>query len=505
MLVIEYTPTFSRIHGLRGEDSTHLKHLISSRCSYQVKNAQYTDAAARGKWDGWIRLFHRGTCIFPSGLLSRVEEVLKEEEVEYELSGFDFPDMLGSDDLEDYDWLRDYQLKGILEAYEAGRGIIHFPTGSGKSKLIVGLLSMIGRTGICIVHRKELMDQMVEHLEERFDKVGIIQGGNSMKRHDYKGWDCDVYVAMTQTLCNHAPKNDDDTSEKAQLFRNMTEKIEVMCIDEVQRSGAKRYYNMVQQFTSTPYRYGLSATIKGRSDGADMLLEAATGEVVTRVTETDLMKQGWISKPKIYMFPVNAFHASRHEWSDIYREGIVENEERNTLIADALLELLKAGKQGIVLCQYIAHGMGLLEAINNRVTEWNKDAPAGRKFPNVAFIHGSSGDWHRKGEIEKMRRAETLCLILSSIGDEGLDIPDIDFVVIASAGKSQIKALQRVGRALRKKESGHAIVVDFIDNDQGSGKLCQHSFSRVNAYESREFEVYEVSGMDEFVADIQEY
>jgi superfamily II DNA or RNA helicase len=352
-------------------------------------------------------------------------------------------------------------------------------------------MSIIGRKGLIVVHRKELMDQMIGHLEKAGFAVGKIQGGKSLDAAAYKGFPKDVYVGMAATLCTAHKK-------LSASFTKLTEVIEVIAIDEVQRSGAEKYYNMIMAFDA-PYRFGTSATIKGRSDGADLMLHALTGDVVAHVSERELMDDEWLSEPRIYILPVKSDHSNMYDWAEIYSEAIVNNKERNGLIADAFMDLFKAGKSILVICNYIEHGKLLQEAINDRMLSWANETD--QSFPAVDFVHGSTPKMIREAKVNAIRRGDIQGIIMSSISDEGLDLPDLDAVIVAAAGKSPIKALQRLGRGIRKKESGECWFFDFVDQD--GGMLEDHSDSRLRAYESRDFEV-NVCSYREFLNDLNE-
>ena len=69
---------------------------------------------------------------------------------------------------------------------------------------------------------------------------------------------------------------------------------------------------------------------------------------------------------------------------------------------------------------------------------------------------------------------------MARLADEGLDIPSLRAVVLASGGKSETRALQRVGRALRTAPGKtEAIVVDFFDN---APYLKEHSMARLELF-----------------------
>jgi superfamily II DNA or RNA helicase len=70
-----------------------------------------------------------------------------------------------------------------------------------------------------------------------------------------------------------------------------------------------------------------------------------------------------------------------------------------------------------------------------------------------------------------MRQRKASVTISTSIFDEGIDCRPLDTLILAGAGKSQTRALQRVGRVLRPYSGKNdAIVIDIEDH-------CKHLFS----------------------------
>lgn len=79
-------------------------------------------------------------------------------------------------------------------------------------------------------------------------------------------------------------------------------------------------------------------------------------------------------------------------------------------------------------------------------------------------------------------------IIATSIYDEGYNLPSLDCIILAGAGKSGIKLTQRIGRVLRPKLDGRpAHIYDFID---GIKFLRQHYLKRRKLLEL-EFEIVE--------------
>ena len=89
-----------------------------------------------------------------------------------------------------------------------------------------------------------------------------------------------------------------------------------------------------------------------------------------------------------------------------------------------------------------------------------------------------------------MKDGELDCIIASTIFDEGVDIPILDTLILAGGGKSKVRAMQRIGRVIRKyPKKKKAFVIDFLDN---ATYLKNHSAARKRMYETeRLFDVKE--------------
>jgi superfamily II DNA or RNA helicase len=70
-------------------------------------------------------------------------------------------------------------------------------------------------------------------------------------------------------------------------------------------------------------------------------------------------------------------------------------------------------------------------------------------MPGAVFMEGDTPATERKQILDQVRNRRLNTLIATSLADEGLDLPSVDVVILAGAGSSTTKALQRIGRALR--------------------------------------------------------
>ena len=124
----------------------------------------------------------------------------------------------------------------------------------------------------------------------------------------------------------------------------------------------------------------------------------------------------------------------------------------------------------------IAHG----EILNSLLHTYKKGA-----YIHHEFIHGDTPLDRRTEILEDFKSGVFGVLITSVILDQGIDIPNIDVLVLAGGGSSQIKSLQRIGRGLRWNAHKEKLtVIDFADRTHRY--LAKHAYDRVNSYANEE-------------------
>lgn len=218
-----------------------------------------------------------------------------------------------------------------------------------------------------------------------------------------------------------------------------------------------------------------------RDKGDDILIEGCFGRKIIEINASYLIKRGFLVKPYISFIPIkNMKGENLGPYSSVYKSAIVENAFRNEMIAKLSENLFNMGRTTIVLVQQIHHGEILEELI-----------------PNSVFIHGSSGK-KRQRHIQDIKNGHAKITIASSILDEGLDCKPLDALVLAGAGKSSTRALQRIGRIIRNytypdgRVKTDAFVYDFRDHQK---YLSKHALARHKIYMTEpEFDIKEHNG-----------
>jgi superfamily II DNA or RNA helicase len=175
---------------------------------------------------------------------------------------------------------------------------------------------------------------------------------------------------------------------------------------------------------------------------------------------------------KINVYSENAGDA----FYDEYFYGIVQNRERNKQIAKIAAEACKKGKSVLILCKILQHGDKIQGELDTLGVE-------------AQFCNGTTDKKFNYDELNRLRSGKSKILIMSRIGEAGVDVPCLDVVIRASGGKSTVNTLQSLGRGLRAKNKG-TNTVDFHDfMDVGNTHLAAHSHQRIKDYEREGFDV----------------
>jgi len=242
---------------------------------------------------------------------------------------------------------------------------------------------------------------------------------------------------------------------------------ELFIFDECQYAASETLQFLHRASTSAKHRFLLSGT-PWRDTGDDILIEAVSGPKFCDVNATKLIKMDYLVPPDIHFINVPVMRNVGKNYHEVYKNYIVENDDRNQLILKAARKLVNAGKKVLILVVRVQHGKALQEMIEKEFS--------------VNFLDGAKSTKIRLGAIQDMKDGKTQVLIASKIFDQGIDIPELDALILAGSGKSSGRALQRIGRVIRKAPNKtKAIVVEFFDNCK---YLRDHSEARIKVYKS---------------------
>jgi superfamily II DNA or RNA helicase len=392
---------------------------------------------------------------FPGGLLPLLLDAAKRDGIKVELLD-KRTTRVQVNAQADLTWLRDYQLAAVDACVRERRGIVRAPTGSGKTEIIVGVVQRLPGRWMFVVHRDNLVDQAAKRYTLR---TGLRP--NILSRLPPAEWVVQpgLNLMTLQSLASGIRR--DRKAVDAQLAS-----LDGVLVDECHVAPANVYFNAINRCPAE-YRLGFSGTPLDRSDNRSLMAIAALGKVIYNIKAQTLIDAGMLAMPEVTM--VRVVHAKGQavgNWAHDYEKLVVDSEVRN----DAVIATCQvAAKPCMLFVKLIDHG----QALKKRLEE------AGLR---AEFVWGSKSAEQRAAAVERLERGDSDVLVASVVFQEGVDVPSLRSVVIASGGRSVIAALQRVGRGMRTDGGKKAAfsVFDFLD--QGSPMLERHSRRRMNTY-----------------------
>jgi len=356
--------------------------------------------------------------------------------------------------------LRDYQAEAVNRALKLKRGIIHHATGAGKTVILGKLIAEIGQPTLIIVPTRELLRQTYNKMCEYLDPSLVGYVGDSEWKPNF------VTVGIVNTLWNHVKAGSNE-------LKKITDQLEVVVVDEAHhinikgRNQLKNSYFKIMQLLDVPYRFGLTATPGEEGSLERELLEAATGRVIHHIGASELIRRDLLSQPTVEMYKIPIPHRIS-DWQTAYKQNILFNEYRNELIIDLAKEYAKQGLS--VLISVIRVG--------------NHAKPLWEAFDRAELMVGNTPTHIREKILEDFA-AKRCKILVSTVVNEGVDIPSMDVIIMAGGGKSDKLTVQKVGRALRKAEGKDGcLIVDFYDDDNGI--LKKQSQARRRVYKNEE-------------------
>lgn len=462
--------------------------ILDAYMSYVHQGQQFMVRKNGYGWDGRVRLLKNNS--FPVGLLHGCEKVFKNNNIEYKVTdGRGFVKNPKSLEIsKDSDFKpRHYQTAALKAAIKNKYGVVKAATGSGKTATIAMISGHYNADTVIYVIGVELLYQMKETIEWLYPemKVGIVGDGK-----------CDIRQITIATIWSAAAAfnkkasslDSDMTSDRKKIkkkdkeaVRGMVSSAKVFILDECQFAAANTVQFLHKASVNASHRFLFSAS-PWRDTGDDILIESVAGRRIYDISASRLIREGFLVKPKIYFVDVPPIRNVGSNYHEVYRNYIVENEERNELIVKSAKKLLAKSKRILILVVRVDHGIILVEELKKQGIVCD-------------FLDGQKSTKKRLQCIQDMKDGKTEILIASKIFDQGVDIPELDALILAGSGKSSGRALQRIGRVIRKFDNKEiSIVVEFMDNAK---YLRDHSNARMNVYRSEsEFDVIVESSKD---------
>lgn len=454
--------------------------LAASKFSAFARNARYNVLYQRKLWDGRECMVNKGDGSFGVGLLNDVTKFLGDALGPENIHVRDL--RMAPEKVYDFQWkfphaLRTVQEEALSVLHNNTTGIIKMVTGSGKTALFSKLIQEMGvRTLVC-VPTKELLYQTAQVLENNIGgkdfKLGLWGDGK------YPMENSSVVVAMYPTLVSNRGKDDPDIRKQ---FIETMGAFELLICDECHKVCSNDIVTKTWQTVmdiNAYYRFGFSATPFEKVDTvAELLQRSAFGHIIYNLTMEKAKEDGYVTPFTVYFLkPKYPREYTRHgttgmTWNEAHDYYIGNNSIRNQAVVEATQLLLEDGRKTLVVAQRIEHNEFLAKSIADVIGE-----------ENVYLLHGQLDSNYRKAAMAEYKARRDPCvMVASSVGNDGIDIPDISGIVLAHGGKSFFQNVQRTGRGLRTFQGKENLVfIDFDDSALGRW-FQQHTKARYGYY-----------------------
>ncbi|SHH65483.1 DNA excision repair protein ERCC-3 [Halobaculum gomorrense] len=312
--------------------------------------------------------------------------------------------------------LREYQQRWVDQFAERRAGVFVGPSGSGKTVAAIGAMEAIGGETLIIVPSRELAQQWVTELTEKtnLDQSQIGQ---------YHGGQKEVRPVTIATYDIAAMKR------HRELFNERDWGLVIA--DECHHAVASTWKRF-REIQSTA-RLGLSATPVRESGDAKEIYTLIGPPIGSDWRE--LFEAGWVSQPEVEMRLVGwESESARDQYKQADGTQKLIEAARNPAKQSAISDLLErhSGEKALIFADWIEQGKDLSNALN------------------LPFIYGETSHERRESIYQQFRDGDIEALIVSRVGDEGIDLPDAEVAILASTmGSSRSQTGQRAGRTMR--------------------------------------------------------
>lgn len=435
---------FCFVTGLSAPD----QKFLFDKFGIQIEGHFFHPAVKLGRWDGRIRFFEPTGKTYNRLLDQIVPHIIKWG---YELEIEDkrvqvkaptdraTPDMFGhimgyrGQPLE----VRPYQVEAINALVDEGSGFIIAGTGAGKSLITAGLCEVYGRSGyrtITIVPSSDLVAQTYDAFKMCGMDVGRYSG-------DYKEVEAQHVVATWQSLQNnpHAMK----------LFQ-------VVVIDEAHGAKADVIKSLISDFGGhIAFRFGVTGTFP-KPEIDQMNLTITIGSILKTITSKWLIENGYLAEVEIELLQTQE-DADLPDYT-AEKSYLSRAEDRLEYLANKIQDDTQRYGNTLVLVNSIPFGRKLQKLI-----------------PGSIFLSGDSENELRQEHYAEFEgRNDKIVIATSGIASTGISIDRIFCLYLIDAGKSFIKAIQSIGRGLRRAEDKNKVYVkDVSSSMKYSTKHCK--------------------------------
>lgn len=335
-----------------------------------------------------------------------------------------------------------YQDDALKAAEKAKNGVIVMPCGSGKTQTALEIVARIGGKCLWLTHTQDLLNQSMNRAKACYDlpesDYGVITGGKVKLGS--------ITFATVQTMCKlDLPK-----------YKN---EFDIIIVDECHKcvgspTRVMQFYKVLTNL-SARYKFGLTATPK-RSDGLEKSMFALLGDIIIQIPKeavanttcpvmVEMKKTGYMPNLDVALSGDGTINYAN------LVDDLISNENRLAFVSGVINDCKGST---LVLANRIEYLRKLEERYEGKSVCLS--TLSGRKESREI----------RKQSLKRLNDGEIDCIFATyQLAKEGLDVPNLKYVVFATPEKDEVTVTQSAGRVGRKSAGKqYGTVIDFEDD-----------------------------------------
>ena len=284
-----------------------------------------------------------------------------------------------------------------------------------------------------VAHREEILSQSMKTYRRIRPRATFgFYNGQEKSPH------ADILFASIQTLNNHLQAFD-------------PKQFDYIVVDEFHHASAPTYRKVIDYF-EPQFLLGLTATPE-RTDGGNLL--ALCGQnLVFRCDLAEGMQAGrlcpmhYYGVPDIVDYTNIPWRSTRFDPDELTTALATTQRAQNAI--DQHRE--RGGERTVAFCCTTTHADFMAQQFNHSGVR-------------AVAVHSGAGSANRTQSLQQLKDGELQVICCVDMFNEGVDLPQIDTVMLLRPTESRIIWLQQLGRGLRKAPGKeHLTVIDYIGN-----------------------------------------
>ena len=344
--------------------------------------------------------------------------------------------------------LKKYQLEALSKLQQA--------YGKNERQALICLATGLGKTFVAA--------SFLRWLYENYPNLNVLILANSkslIEQFDKSIWsNLPKWVATHLVYDSEKPSfYEGVTLSTFQSFPDFYKKTggfqyDIIIVDEAHHAPADTYHNVIKQL-EYKFLIGLTAT-PFRGDDRDVT--DVFGQPLVYYSVYKALQQGYLAKVE-YQFHndnidvdwITQNSKKGHTIKQLNKKIFIP--ERDETICDIIFNTWKERKleRGIIFCNSSEHAERIdrLLKANYKISSWSL----------TTRVKDSR---ERARRLREFRMGKCSILTCYDMLNEGVDVPDVDYIVFLRVTHSRVYFLQQLGRGLRYKEGKTLLVQDFV-------------------------------------------